>query len=123
MRGLMARKLVRVLAKLKAGDVATFRVEADGKARDVKVTTVKASDLFKDDGFSASAPWVTVWTRCVWSTRTSSWMPPYAADSGHSAASCASSTSNRRPTTLGHPDLYAAGRAGHAGHAGYSRRP
>jgi hypothetical protein len=50
MRGLMARRLVRVLAKLKAGDVATFRVEADGKARDVKVTTVKASDLFKDDG-------------------------------------------------------------------------
>jgi len=50
MRGLMARRLVRVLAKLKAGDVATFRVEADGKTRDVKVTTVKASDLFKDDG-------------------------------------------------------------------------
>jgi hypothetical protein len=50
MRGLMARRLVRVVAKLKAGDVATFRVEADGKTRDVKVTTVKASDLFKDDG-------------------------------------------------------------------------
>jgi PDZ domain len=49
MRGLMARRLVRVLAKLKAGDVATFRVEADGKTRDVKVTTVKASDLFQDD--------------------------------------------------------------------------
>ena len=50
MRGLMARRLVRMVAKLKAGDVATFRVEADGKTRDVKVTTVKASDLFKDDG-------------------------------------------------------------------------
>jgi membrane-associated protease RseP (regulator of RpoE activity) len=50
MRGLMARRLVRVVAKLKAGDVATFRVEADGKTREVKVTTVKASDLFKDDG-------------------------------------------------------------------------
>jgi hypothetical protein len=50
MRGLMGRRLVRVVAKLKAGDVATFRVEADGKTRDVKVTTVKASDLFKDDG-------------------------------------------------------------------------
>jgi hypothetical protein len=51
MRGLMARRLVRMLSKLKAGDVATFRVSFDGKVRDVKVTTVKASELFKDDGF------------------------------------------------------------------------
>ncbi len=51
MRGLMARRLVRMLSKLKAGDVATFRVSFDGKIRDVKVTTVKASELFKDDGF------------------------------------------------------------------------
>jgi PDZ domain len=51
MRGLMARRLVRMLAKLKPGDVATFGVSFDGKVRDVKVTTVKASELFKDDGF------------------------------------------------------------------------
>jgi hypothetical protein len=50
MRGLMARRLVRMLSKLKAGDVATFQVSFDGKVRDVKVTTVKASELFKDDG-------------------------------------------------------------------------
>src|SRR5579862_5020198 len=51
MHGLMARRLVRMLAKLKPGDVATFRVSFDGKERDVKVTTVKASELFKDEGF------------------------------------------------------------------------
>ena len=51
MRGLMARRLVRMLSKLKPGDVATFRVSFDGKVRDVKVTTVRASELFKDDGF------------------------------------------------------------------------
>jgi hypothetical protein len=50
MRGLMTRRLVRVLAKLKPGDVATLRVSSDGKAREVKITTVKASDLYRDDG-------------------------------------------------------------------------
>ncbi len=57
MRGLMARRLVRVLAKLKPGDVATFNVSADGKTREVKVTTVKASELFKDDGILRFGAW------------------------------------------------------------------
>jgi hypothetical protein len=57
MRGLMARRLVRVLAKLKPGDVATFSVSADGKTREVKVTTVKASELFKDDGVLRFGAW------------------------------------------------------------------
>ena len=51
MRGLMARRLVRMLSKLEPGDVATFRVSFDSKVRDVKVTTVRASELFKEDGF------------------------------------------------------------------------
>jgi hypothetical protein len=57
MRGLMARRLIRVLAKLKPGDVATLRVSADGKTRDVKVTTVKASELFKDYGILRLGAW------------------------------------------------------------------
>jgi membrane-associated protease RseP (regulator of RpoE activity) len=51
MRGLMARRLVRMVSKLKAGEIAAFGVSFDGKIRAVKVTTVKASELFKDDGF------------------------------------------------------------------------
>jgi hypothetical protein len=57
MRGLMARRLIRVLAKLKPGDVATLRVSADGKTRDVKVTTAKASDLFKNYGVLQLGAW------------------------------------------------------------------
>ena len=50
MRGLMARRLVRILDKLKPGDAVDLRVYADGKTRSVKVTTVKASALFRDHG-------------------------------------------------------------------------
>jgi PDZ domain len=50
MQGLMTRRLIRVLAKLKPGDVATLRVSSEGKVHEVKVPTAKAADLFKDDG-------------------------------------------------------------------------
>jgi hypothetical protein len=50
MRGLMARRLVRILDKLKPGDAVDLRVYADGKTRAVKVTTVKASELFREHG-------------------------------------------------------------------------
>src|SRR5579862_5980494 len=50
MRGLMARRLVRILEKLKPGDAVDLRVYADGKTRTVKVTTVKASELFHEQG-------------------------------------------------------------------------
>jgi hypothetical protein len=49
MRGLMARRLIRVLDKLKPGDAVELRVYADGKVRTVKVTTEKASEAFRDD--------------------------------------------------------------------------
>ena len=48
MRGLMARRLIRV--QLKPGDAVDLVVFSDGKARTVKVTTAKASEAFKDDG-------------------------------------------------------------------------
>ncbi len=50
MRGLMARRLIRVLEKLKPGDPIELLVYSDGKTRTVKVTTAKASEAFKDDG-------------------------------------------------------------------------
>lgn len=50
MEGLMSRRLVRILEKVKPGDAVEMRVYSDGKVRTVKVTTVKASELFKEDG-------------------------------------------------------------------------
>jgi hypothetical protein len=49
MQGLMSRRLVRMLEKVKPGDQVDLRVYADGKLRTVKVTTVKASELFKEE--------------------------------------------------------------------------
>lgn len=49
MRGLMARRLIRVLDKLKPGDAVELRIYSDGKLRTVKVTTEKASEAFRDD--------------------------------------------------------------------------
>jgi PDZ domain-containing protein len=50
MRGLMSRRLVRMLEKVKPGDPVELRVYSDGKVHAVKVTTAKASELFKDTG-------------------------------------------------------------------------
>src|SRR5262249_33252512 len=49
MRGLMARRLERAVRKVKAGDVVDLRVYHNGAYKDVKVTTIKASDLAMDD--------------------------------------------------------------------------
>jgi hypothetical protein len=58
MRGLMVRRLVRVLDKLKPGDAVELRIYSDGKTRTVKVTTVKASEVFRDQGvFGFSGDW------------------------------------------------------------------
>jgi hypothetical protein len=59
MRGLMVRRLVRVLDKVKAGDGVDLRVYSDGKTRTIKVPTVKASDLRRDDGvFGLGGDWM-----------------------------------------------------------------
>jgi PDZ domain len=51
MRGLMSRRLARAVAKLKAGEAVALHVYHNGAYHDVKVTTVKASDLaIEDDG-------------------------------------------------------------------------
>ena len=57
MHGLMTRRLIRVLAKLKPGDVATVRVSSEGKLHEVKITTVKASELYKDEGLMHLGDW------------------------------------------------------------------
>lgn len=56
MRGLMARRLIRVLNKMKPGDVVELAVYSDGKVRTVKVTTAKASDAFKNDAMFGFDP-------------------------------------------------------------------
>ncbi len=48
MRGLMSRRLARTVQKTKAGDVVELKIYANGQTKTVKVTTVKAADLFKD---------------------------------------------------------------------------
>ncbi len=48
MRGLMSRRLARTVQKAKPGDAVELRVYANGQTKTVKVTSVKASDLFKD---------------------------------------------------------------------------
>jgi hypothetical protein len=59
MQGLMARRLVRMLEKVKPGDQVDLRVYSDGKLRTVKVTTVKASELFKEDTmFHLGSDWL-----------------------------------------------------------------
>lgn len=47
----MVSRFNRELGKLKAGDAATLTVVSGGHSRDVKVTTVKPSELHGTDGF------------------------------------------------------------------------
>ena len=47
----MISRFNRELGKLKAGDAATLTVVSGGRSRDVKVTTVKPSELHGSDGF------------------------------------------------------------------------
>jgi len=49
-QGLMVRRLVRTIEKLKAGDAVDLSVYTDGRTRTVKITTVKASELEREDG-------------------------------------------------------------------------
>jgi hypothetical protein len=59
MQGLMARRLVRMLEKVKPGDQVDLRAYSDGKLRTVKVTTAKASELFKEDTmFHLGSDWL-----------------------------------------------------------------
>jgi membrane-associated protease RseP (regulator of RpoE activity) len=50
MRGLMSRRLARTVQKTKPGDPIELRVYANGQTKNIKVTSVKASDLF-NQGF------------------------------------------------------------------------
>ena len=50
MRGLMSRRLARTVQKTKPGDPIELRVYANGQTKTIKVTSVKASELF-NEGF------------------------------------------------------------------------